>query len=752
MAKAKATAPTTAPACIRSATARASSTSAAYDFKGNLLESRRDLLPDYKQAVDWLQNPAANDGSFTSQTTYDALNRPLTVTSPDGSVYRPTFNEANLLDKVEVNLRGSAVATSFVTNINYNAKGQRELIDYGNGVGTSYDYDPLTFRLIHLQTLRGVEHLQDLCYTYDPVGNITAISDDAQQTIYFNNQVVEPHADYTYDAIYRLIEATGREHIGQASQPQTTWDDQFRVHLPQPNDGQAMRRYTEQYEYDEVGNFLHLIHQAQNGDWTRGYSYNEHSLLEPGKDNNRLSRPQSARTTETYTYDAHGNMTSMPHLARMEWDFKDQFQPANLGGGGTAYYVYDAAGQRTRKVIERQNGTRQKERIYLGGFEVYREYNGDGRPSRWSGRPCISWTTSSGSRWWRPARYPRHDPMDPRQLIRYQFGNHLGSASLELDEQAQIISYEEYTPYGSTSYQAVRSQTETPKRYRYTGKERDEESGLYYHGARYYAAWLGRWTSCDPADLGGTDSVYGYVGDNPIIRHDPQGMQECPVYESIVCSNPTSQKCNEAMAALEQRQQACREQPVQPSVVGDDTHHVEPSLRGEFLLGFGKRLGAAWLRTQAEMISNACLGAGVVAIRARWEELGAIGLATKRRFTQLTARVGDLEDSLGGVLDVRARCWSLLTSSWHEKNRSISLLHRCALTDAARSMLHGSEYAPWMVNLTSGRRPVHPPRNRCWRKLDRRSRNWSASALGKNGRFGNSRNGCWYSCSAWAVC
>ena len=54
-------------------------TSAAYDFKGNLLESRRDLLPDYKQAVDWLQNPAANDGSFTSHTTYDALNRPMTA-------------------------------------------------------------------------------------------------------------------------------------------------------------------------------------------------------------------------------------------------------------------------------------------------------------------------------------------------------------------------------------------------------------------------------------------------------------------------------------------------------------------------------------------------------------------------------------------------------------------------------------------------------------------------------------------------
>ena len=81
-------------------------TSEAYDFKGNLLRGRRELLPNYRQAVDWQQNPDPNDGTFTSSTTYDALNRPLTATSPDSSVYHPTFNEANLLDKVEVNLRG----------------------------------------------------------------------------------------------------------------------------------------------------------------------------------------------------------------------------------------------------------------------------------------------------------------------------------------------------------------------------------------------------------------------------------------------------------------------------------------------------------------------------------------------------------------------------------------------------------------------------------------------------------------------
>ncbi len=87
----------------------------------------------------------------------------------------------------------------------------------------------------------------------------------------------------------------------------------------------------------------------------------------------------------------------------------------------------------------------------------------------------------------------------PAQLIRYQFGNHLGSASLELDDQAQIISYEEYYPYGSTTYQAVRSQTESAEAVSLHGQGAGRGERVYYHGARYYAPWLGRWISVDPA-------------------------------------------------------------------------------------------------------------------------------------------------------------------------------------------------------------------------------------------------------------
>jgi RHS repeat-associated protein len=117
----------------------------------------------------------------------------------------------------------------------------------------------------------------------------------------------------------------------------------------------------------------------------------------------------------------------------------------------------------------------------------------------------------------------------PAQLIRFQLGNHLGSAAVEIDDAVQIISYEEYFPYGSTSYQAVDAAREVPlKRYRYTGKERDEETGLSYHGARYYAPWLGRWTSCDPAGIADGLNIYRYVSNNPINLVDPTGTEDAP--------------------------------------------------------------------------------------------------------------------------------------------------------------------------------------------------------------------------------
>ena len=534
-------------------------TSEAHDFKGNLLRSTRQLVRDYKVTPDWSQNspPILETEIFASSARYDALNRLIQVITPHGNqanakinVIQPGYNEANLLERLDSWLEQTVEPPALldptsanlhaITNIDYDAKGQRTRIEYSNGALTEYAYDDDTFRLIHLKTSRAGTQFQDLFYTYDPVGNITHIRDDAQQTIYFNNQVVLPQCDYAYDAIYRLINAIGREHIGQLAQPQTTWNDDFRVNLPQPGDGQAMRNYTEQYLYDAVGNFENLIHQAVNGNWTRAYTYNEASLIEGAKESNRLSSTTVGATTEPYTYDAHGNMTSMPHLTLMQWDFKNQLSvtarqavnatPPPAKVAETTFYVYDAGGQRVRKLTERQNGSRKAERIYLGGFEIYREFKGNGIDIALERvtlhimddkqRIALVETLTQGK------------DGSPPQLIRYQFGNHLGSASLELDDQGNVISYEEYTPYGSTSYQAVdQSIKAAAKRYRYTGKERDDETGFGYHGARYYAGWLGRWVSCDPVWKG---DLYVYARSNPVYFHDPDGKDDEPgLWEKI---------------------------------------------------------------------------------------------------------------------------------------------------------------------------------------------------------------------------
>jgi RHS repeat-associated protein len=112
--------------------------------------------------------------------------------------------------------------------------------------------------------------------------------------------------------------------------------------------------------------------------------------------------------------------------------------------------------------------------------------------------------------------------------VRYQYDNHLGSACLELDELGAIISYEEYHPFGTTSYRSGRTQIEVAlKRYKYCGKERDEETGLYYYGARYYAAWLAKFISCDPLQHEYPHyTPYQYAGNKPITYIDLDGLEE----------------------------------------------------------------------------------------------------------------------------------------------------------------------------------------------------------------------------------
>ncbi|WMJ75311.1 RHS repeat-associated core domain-containing protein [Cytophagaceae bacterium ABcell3] len=110
---------------------------------------------------------------------------------------------------------------------------------------------------------------------------------------------------------------------------------------------------------------------------------------------------------------------------------------------------------------------------------------------------------------------------DITPAIKYNLEDHLGSSSIQLDTNGTLVNSEEYYPFGETSFGSYGK-----KRYRFCGKEKDEESGLYYYGMRYYNAWTCRFVSVDP--LAGKFphlSPYNYAGNKPITHKDLYGLQ-----------------------------------------------------------------------------------------------------------------------------------------------------------------------------------------------------------------------------------
>jgi RHS repeat-associated protein len=538
------------------------------DFKGNVQEIRRTLTRDATvSVVNWdVADATALNGlleqeTYVQLTEYDALNRMTRLYNwhRQGqnrvAIYLPRYNQRGLLESEDLVLRAtnydpaSGTITKAIQEIRYNAKGQKTYLQLGNGTVTRHEYDRETFRLTQLRTTRPNQDpsfpgthanlanqnmLQQLHYTYDPVGNITEIYDEAYKPVFFANVMVEPRSRYEYDATYRLISATGRENATNIDAP-GQFDTEDDTDFP-AQDVNALRNYTQRYRYDSVGNIQQMRHvvTSATGGWTRDYAYALEDSMQPAS--NRLWQTWTGgdrAQAVTYGYDTHGNMLNLARIDprfNLQWDHLDMINSINLGGGGTALYQYDSGKQRSRKRIVNQNGGGGYwERIYLGGYERYRRYNGNSATAveeieshhLFEGEQrlllvddvIVTNKTHADGRGYNTGL-----------IYRYQYSNHLGSACLELDHEAAIISYEEYHPYGTSAYRAMKRDSEAPaKRYRYTGMERDEESGLSYHTARYYASDLCRWFSTDPAAIKAGVNLYLYTYANPIALKDSNG-------------------------------------------------------------------------------------------------------------------------------------------------------------------------------------------------------------------------------------
>ncbi|MCW3071978.1 MAG: hypothetical protein JWO44_1868, partial [Bacteroidetes bacterium] len=538
---------------------------AEYDFKGQAIATTRRLFKKYQSVADWTDANILTDletESFTFASETDALGRITKQTAPDGSIITPSYNEAGLLNGEAVEHKDPSLTSTYIKNIDYNEKGQRSRIIYGNDVTTDFYYDKETFRLKRLETKRkNNDPLQDWHYTFDPVGNITHIEDKNVPLVFFNNSKVTGISEYTYDALYRLVEATGRENNAALTfSSSDNWNDVSYMQRMNEGDPMSVRNYTQKYQYDAAGNMEQMKHLATGNNWTRAFTYEAAS--------NRLSTTQIG--TETYRYShhvKHGFISKMPQLEEMEWSFKEELvktirQKRTDGGTPeTTYYQYDGKGQRIRKITENAadkgiTATRKEERIYISGYETFRRYTLDALDFE---RESLS-LLDGGHRFVMVETVKKNtdtapDPSDMigARLVRYQLHNHLGSAALELDgtDDAAVISYEEYHPFGTTAYQANNAAIKaSAKRYRYTGMERDEETGLEYHSARYYLPWLGRWLSTDPIGIGDGVNLYRYVGNNPVMMHDPTGTdgEVCKPDDVFEFSSPENMVCQEPIA------------------------------------------------------------------------------------------------------------------------------------------------------------------------------------------------------------
>ncbi|NUR62905.1 MAG: hypothetical protein HOV87_30265 [Catenulispora sp.] len=534
------------------------------DLHGNVLSANRRVIADgpvaavYQNAaangwritpfqVDWTPAAAQTQGAhdaallettaYQTTSTFDALGRVTSHTYPADvtgrrQVVTLAYNRSGAVDRI---LLGGVV---HVSRIAYDAKGQRSLIAYGNGTMTRHAYDRNTFRLVRTRSEQfttkddltyqpvGAAAVQDYGFDYDLVGNVLRVRDRAPGSGIPNNPDALTETDpvlrrllgsgdalnrrFGYDPLYRLLSATGRE----SGAPPTgdPWLD-----TPRGTDVTLAKAYQEAYQYDRVGTLTSLGHTGGGGSFTRGFA------TETGTD--RLHRLTVGSTPVDYTYDANGNTTGEAATRHYWWNHADRLKAFATQTAGSepsvhVQYLHDTNGERVKKLVRRQGGVIDVTHYIGAAFEH----------QRWGG---ISAGTNNllhvvdDRRRIALIRTGNPRTGDRSPATSYHLTDHLGSSTAVLDGTGVMINREEYTPYGETSFGSF-----SLKRFRFLGREREDESSLVLTSARLYSPWTGRWVSCEPlGGLGhpvsppsaGNLNAYWYAQANPLRFVDPDG-------------------------------------------------------------------------------------------------------------------------------------------------------------------------------------------------------------------------------------
>ncbi len=445
-------------------------------------------------------------GKIMETTSFDALNRPLTVKYPDNEIVTYTYDHEG-----EETLK--AGSDMLVTELKYNGRGQMARMDRGNDVLTDYVYFGAdeNFRLKMVDTWRPGSvpaSRLDLNYTYDDVGNILTIVDDVSG----DNQT------FTYDHRNRLLtaEATG----GYAN-------------------------YDETYTYDKLGNLLSITTPSQ----VNNYAYPIGSGDQPDAVEKVVKAAiPSPIPLYDFEYDDNGNMNErVDHTATLTYtqDFDIENRLITVTNNLTTtetIFTYDDRGQRISTVVEDAGNTRIVTYFPYPVYEVelHQEWacvevgreGGGGCVWMWETQDTITRKTYSAGGQVIATRISG-DPVTNNNGLFYFHSDHLGSATFlthgnghasEGNKVANSTKF--YTPFGEYRIQPPSPTDEITDR-GFTGHKHNDYIKLIYMNARFYLPEIGRFLTADtivpnpanPQDF--NRFSYGY--NNPVKYSDPTG-------------------------------------------------------------------------------------------------------------------------------------------------------------------------------------------------------------------------------------
>jgi RHS repeat-associated protein len=509
-------------------------TNSGFTLNAKPASTSRVLLKDYKQEVNWLHDPALEADAYIKSFRYTVQGSVLEETDLlNGEKVFAKSNKYNVsgalmaVDQVTyTGEKGTPVAQTVISDIDYYPNRQPSGIWYGNGTRSVYTYEYTTQRMTGIDSSRSNAGentiLQSIRYTYDPVGNITRVTDNSFEPVHCYGQEVKPLKSYSHDCLYQLLNAGGRQHIGvNGNSYKNGFKESAYMNFcsVSAEDSVKLVNYSENYGYDLSGNMLklqHITHDPAGTNWT-----NNNEVL---PNNNQLA---------AYRYDRNGNQLFLYEKSGtpLGWDYRNLLASAIKlervdHVNDQEYYVYDSGGMRVRKVTERVENeyVNTEEIIYLDGWEIKRVKSASGLSlERYTKHILAEKKQAAILYYWKNDRSKRESTNGQQLQMRYQLGDLQSSIALELDDQGSRITYEEYFPYGGSALVSGTSEAEVKlKYYRFTGKECDDSTGLYYFGARYYAPYLGRWISTDPKEQFASPYTYSY--NNPTTATDPDGQ------------------------------------------------------------------------------------------------------------------------------------------------------------------------------------------------------------------------------------